>query len=286
MKKLVTVLFVVAACSIQAASLRTPQMPRGLSADKTAAPLPTNITISDATTKKKKKQKGLQKRRRHVTFSEMSFDELKEAKLQKVKEKNWDIAAKYIERMIKLCDQVNEKAELIIELADILFGQSKFDDASKWYTDFTLLYPGNPRVEYASYKMIVCASKQILSIDRDQSATEKALSLAQDFLKRDLFTTYTTEVAAIQKICQETLAQSDCYVAEFYLTHKSYAAAERRLTNLRTDWVEKVPEIKAPLANLEVALAQEYPAFKVPQESIVLAEAVSPVKKVDMTARF
>jgi len=293
MKKIVSltaVLFVT--CALQASSIRTPQMPRGLTADKTSAPIKQHMLASNSTKKKISKRKvprkGLQGYKKYHTFSEMDFEELTVAKNQRLEEKNFDIAIKYLERMIKLCDSVNEKAALIIELADLLFMQQKYEESSKWFTEFIQLYPGNPKVEYASYKAIECASKQILSIDRDQSATEKALALADDFLKRDLFTTYTKEVAEIRHTCQQTLAQNDCYVAEFYIKHKSYAAAERRLTNLRSEWVDKVPEIKAPLTTLEIALSQEYPAYKAPEETLVLAQAAaaSPDKKTDMTSRF
>lgn len=292
MKKILlfSLVALVSAPSLTARDIKAPQMPRGLSADKAPVFKPKK-KISTAQRKIKGNRKGLQGYKKYNTFSDMNYDELMVAKNKQIEAKNWDIAAKYLDRMIKLCDDINSKAALMIELADILFNTDHYDDAVKWYQEFAFLYPGNEQIEYASYKAIVCASKKILSIDRDQAPTQKTLELANEFLKRsDVFTKYQTEVLAIQKVCQETLAQSDCSVAQFYITYGNYKAAEHRLKNVRSEWAQKVPEIQTQLAALEVDLAGLYNEFKAPEESIKLAQATQQIvpqsKKADMTKRF
>lgn len=254
---------------------------------KPAAP-PTKVAMP-----RKIKRKGLQGYSKHKTFSQMDYPELAQLKEEQKKQKDWNYVIKCLQRMIVMCDSLDEKelhstkAALIIELADILFDQQKYDDAAKWYTEFTHIYSGNKNIEYASYKAIVCASKKILSIDRDQSATEKTLELANEFLKRaDTFTTYKKEVKALQNLCYKTLAYSDCNVAEFYLTYGNYQAAEQRLKSIRSQWLDKAPDITVKLASLEVELATVSPQFKVPDTTITLAELKSPIKKVDMKNRF
>ena len=169
----------------------------------------------------------------------------------------------------------------------ILFVQEKFDDAAKWYTEFTQLYPGNKLVEYASYKSIICSFKKILSPDRDQSPTEKTLELTNTFLGRaDVFIQYKAHVEKIKRQCEQTLAKSDCNIAEFYITHGPYSSAQRRLAQIRTDWLVKVPEISTTIANLEVQLGTQWSEFTPPESSIKLAQAAKPPKKIDMTRRF
>ncbi len=230
------------------------------------------------------------KRKRSTTLSTMDYTELVRAKEESQKAKNWDVTIKYLDRMIIKCESDNylqEKAKLIIELADILFDQQRYDEAAKWYTEFTREHPGDTHIEYASYRAIVCASKKILSIDRDQSATEKTLELATTFLKRgDVFKKYRNEVEKIQHTCYQTLAQSDCNVADFYVKNGYHQAAEHRLKSVRTQWLDKVPEIHTTLASLEVELSTVFPQFQLPTSSIKLAELKSPAKKIDMTARF
>ncbi len=272
-------------CSL--ADFRRPQMPQGLTADKgyNSHKKP-KVKLESLPPRSKPKRKGLQGYKKYHTLSDMTYDELYAAKEKARISKSWDIT-KYLEQMIILCDNINEKAALIIELADILFAQQKLDDAAKWYTEFTHLYPGNKQMEHASYKAIVCCSKRILSVDRDQSLTEKTLELASAFLKRaDVFTTYKKQVETIQKECYQVLAQSDCHIAAFYLKYGSYQAAERRLKTIRNEWLDKVPEIGPQLTSLEVELAAQFSDFKAPEEAVKLAQTPKPIKKNDMTKRF
>ncbi len=222
-----------------------------------------------------------------VSLSQMDYQQLTVAKEKNKKANDWHFVIKCLNRMIVMCEDLAEKADLTLELADILFEQQQYEEAAKWYGEFTQAHPGNKKIEYASYRAIVCASKKMLSIDRDQSATEKTLELTQDFLKRsDVFKQYKKEVQQIQRHCYETLAQSDCNVAEFYLTYGNYQAAEQRLKSIRSEWLEKAPAITPKLAHLEVELAAVFPQFHLPPSSITVAELKTPHKKASMTTRF
>lgn len=269
-----------------------PRLPRGLDVNKPSA---TKIAQAEPETKhtskkgKKAKTKSVRK-----TYSTMDYDELKVAKDQYKASKNYETTAKYLERMITLCDdkKTNEKAEIIIELADLLFDQEKFDDAAKHYTEFIKLYPGNKNIEYASYRAIVCCSKKILSPDRDQSKTEETIALADKFLERaDVFTTYEKEVRTIQQQCYQVLAASELNVSSFYIIHGDFKAAQQRLAHVRTEWLGKVPEIEFSLASLEVDLAEKFPEFKpttplsAAAANVVVAQTSTP-KKVDLAKRF
>jgi len=269
------------------AEIRKPTMPRGLTVDKN--PLAPPKKREERVRNLRHKRKGLQGLKVRYTFSDLHFDELEAAKNNRIEKKDYFVACKYLKRMITLCDDINKRAELLIELADLLFLQQSFDDASKYYTDFVQLYPGNKQIEYASYRAVICSSKNMLGPDRDQTPTEKTLDLAQNFLKReDIFATYKDEVKAIEQSCYQRLAASDMRVAEFYITkHHDYDSAKKRIEMIRTEWLEKAPEIEVELARLEVALAELCTDFKAPEESIKLAQAVVPApKKVNMAERF
>lgn len=283
--------FIVFACMyslLLEAEFKKPRMPRGVTAEKMGVPQKPPAHREEQVRHFKKKRKGLQGKKKRYTFSNMNLEELRIAKNKSVISKNYVTACKYLERMIILCDNINEKADIIIELADLLFSQKSFDDAAKWYNEFTQLYPGNKQVEYASYRAIVCYSKKILGPDRDQTPTEKTLELAETFLKRaDIFVGYKQEVLQIQKECQQRIAESECRVVAFFIKVKEYDQAQKRIENIRADWGEKLPEAKLELARLEVNLADRCPAFKAPESSIKLAQATRPdTKKIDMAARF
>lgn len=284
---IILLVFATATCTGQTFR-RSSALREKYSVNKKASPAKSAPSKNTSLARRKPfKRKGLQGYRKYHTFSQMSYEELCEA-LQRAKDaKNGDICCKYLDRMITMCDDINSKARHIIELADILYAQQRYDDAAKWYTEFTHLYPGNQQIEYASYRAIVCSSKKILSCDRDQSPTEKTLELANDFLKRtDVFTKYQKQVKTIQQECYQTLAQSDCNIAAFYLKNGSYHAAEQRLKFIRTEWLEKVPAVVPTVAHLEVELATVFSDFKAPESSIKLAQVSSSSKKTSMIDRF
>ncbi len=235
--------------------------------------------------KARKRYKNLTPR---PTLSQMDYGELKVAKNAIIEKKQFDIAPKYLNRMITLCEDLKEKAELLVELADIHFDLKDFSEAKKWYLEFERLYPGNRLIEQAKYKIILCSKEKLLSADRDQEPTEETLKLAQEYLNNDTFQQHRAEMNSLKKECESLLAQSDCGVASFYLKQGDYLSAQKRVTHVRNEWLEKVPEIHPTLAQLEVNLGTEWKEFAIPEESLKLTQAsnIKPNGLLRMTHRF
>ncbi len=272
------------------ADIKTPRMPREMDGPivKPSFRRAQEVEKKRELTTENPKRKGLQGLVYKPTYTEMTFDELMVAKNKYRDQNQWSVVIKYLERMITLCDKINQKAELIIELADAQLDQGFYDDAAKKYKEFMHLYPGNDLIEHASYKAILCTSQQLLSYDRDQSKTEETLELTKQFLERsDLFTLYKDKVIKIQNECYALLAQHEMYIGEFYLKQGDYNAAQGRLKAIRSDWLPKVPEIALQLTSLESELAIQFPDFKLLESTIVLADATKDKpKKKDMAQRF
>lgn len=220
-----------------------------------------------------------------LTYTEMNFAELKEATKIRIEKEQWDVAIRYLERLIILCEDINEKAELIIQLADIQLNQGFFDDAATQYKEFIHLYPGNKHSEYAHYQSILCTSKRMLSPDRDQTKTEETIELANKFLEQTTFNQYRDQVLEIRGLCYQTLGHSELNIGEFYIKQGNFLAAQRRLETIRTDWLPKAPEIELRLAQLESNLSLEFADFTPPKSSLIITEAAKP-KKTDMASRF
>lgn len=266
--------------------IRTPRTPR-------AEDEPVNLPAFRREQKIEKKRKDAQKEKKGImswftpklTYTEMNFAELKEATLSRIEKEQWDVAIRYLERLIILCEDINEKAELIVQLGDIQFKQGFFDDAAAQYKEFIHLYPGNKHSEYAHYQSILCTSKRMLSPDRDQTKTEETIELANKFLEQTTFNQYRDQVVDIRGLCYQTLGHSELNVGDFYIKQGNYLAAQRRLESIRTDWLPKAPEIEFRLAQLESTLSLEFADFIPPQSSTLVAQTVQP-KKTDMAARF
>ncbi len=263
-------------------------MPKGLTADRTSLKRkrPAENKDEDKRPKKKIKRKGLQGYKKYHTFSDMTYEELKTAKDKNMASKSFEIASKYFERMITLCENVSEKAELIIDLANLFYSQAEFDKAKKWYLEFERLYPGNALIEQAKWQIILCSKQRILTPDRDQAPTEETLELAKQYLNRDTFKKYKDEIAKIKVECEELLAQADCSVANFYIRHGNYLSAEKRIKHVKDEWLAKVPSVATTVANLEIDLGAVWAEFKVSEESVKLAQAVEVPKKTSMANRF
>jgi len=272
-------------------SIRQPREHEGLTADKTTTSIQAMKRKRAQEAKRirtGKRRKGLTHNRIIHTFSNMTFDELKVAKDAHKEKKHFDVVEKYLERMIALCENINERADLIMELADTHFSQAEYEPAKTKYEEFERLYPGNTQLERAKKQIILCSQKAILSVDRDQSPTEETFRLTKEYLERDAFTEFKDEIVVIKKECETLLAQSECGVTQFYIKQGNHESAKRRIEHIRTTYLEAVPEVAVTLAQLEVDLGAQWEEFKVPEESFKLAQAAVESKdpKADMTARF
>jgi len=202
---------------------------------------------------KEKKPKKTKK-----TFSKMSYEDLEKAKNRQIDAGNKDTAIKYLEQMLKLCDDINKMANHLIELADLLFDCSKFEKAGKIYTEFTMLYPGNDQIEYALYRAILCSFNQTLEPDRDQTKTIETIQLIANFLDRaDIFSKYKSDVYQIQHTCHQKLISSDIGICTFYINRGSYYAAQKRLDGLQQQWLPKIPTLESQIILLEITLAEK-----------------------------
>ncbi len=224
----------------------------------TAPQLDLILPSIESRAKKSRLRKTYKKRTKKKTFSTMSYEELVVTKNKQVKAGNQDIAIKYLEHMMKLCNDVQMLGEHLVELADLLFDGGKFDKASLIYNEFTNLYPGNDNIEYALYRAVLCMFYCTLDAERDQTKTEETIALANTFLERkQLFTQYQDEVIKIRTQCHHKLIESEFNICDFYVHKSSSKSADRRLKSLREEWLDKVPEIEPRLIALEADNAEK-----------------------------
>lgn len=210
-----------------------------------------------AKVKKQLAQTASQKtKKKNVTLSEMSFEELQEAKNNRLAKKDKEGAIRYLEKMVTTCKDKDDLALVLMELADLFFDTGKLAQAEKLYEQFYTLYPGNQDVEKAQYKAILCSYYLTLDSDRDQTKTHETLTMANSFLDRkDIFKTYVQDVSSIQQKCNEKLCQSELDIAKFYLNRgkeKDLIAAQQRLESIRKDYSEKIPSLEPRILVLEI----------------------------------
>lgn len=205
----------------------------------------------------------------HKIYTDMTFEELIAAKDKKINQKDYNAALKYLEQLLKICTNVDEMALVMIEYSDLLFEQGELEKASKVYTEFTKLYPGHTKHEYALYKATMCSYYTTLSSDRDQTITENTISLAQNFLENSNYKTFEKEVTDIQQQCYKKIVKSELGICDFYLKQGNYNAAQQRVAHLKSDYIPKVPDIEADILAMELEIAEKQEATRIAQQKIV-----------------
>lgn len=221
------------------------------------------------------------------TINNMNFDELKEAKEKLIKDGNKTSAIKYLEKMMPLCNDLDELKRIMLELAQLYFEQDNFEKAGKMYNEFTILYPGCDEAEFALYQAILSSFKLTLDAEHDQTKTKEAKELALSFLERQSFTKYRNEVKDILNKSEERLFEADSKIFSFYLNSGNYTGeygnAKQHLAIIKDLYLDnEIPEIKIPDIALRIAkLEADYTAATMPIESskTVVAQTKEPQKK-------
>lgn len=204
------------------------------------------------------KRRGKKRLSSKPTLSTMKFDQLKVSKEKYLAKGDKQTAIKYLERMVKECDDLQLLSELMLEIANLLFDVGELGKAEKMFTEFVNLYPGHTKVEHALYRAILCSFYSTLDAERDQTKTEDTIGLCKNFLQRaQVFTQHAQEVQSIQAKCQQKLVAAEINIVNFYTKSGRFKSAEKRLAGLRKDFLNTVPAIEPQIMHLEYVVAQK-----------------------------
>ncbi|MBW2040156.1 MAG: outer membrane protein assembly factor BamD [Deltaproteobacteria bacterium] len=122
------------------------------------------------------------------------------------------------------------KADL--RIADCYFFRKEYPEAITRYTEFKKRHPFHPDVPYVEFQIGLCYYQQILSKDRDQEATVKALTAFQNVASNYPDTIFAQKAREKIAFCRRRLAEHELYIARFYLRKGKYPAAAKRLTSV------------------------------------------------------
>lgn len=126
--------------------------------------------------------------------------------------------------------ELNLIAEM--KIGQAYFNAEKYPEAAAAFEDFLKQHPNADRVPDALYYLGQSYYHQILSADRDQTATRNALATFQDLIKRFPNDPRTGEARRYTERCRDRLADNELYVARFYLRTEQPKAAIGRLEDL------------------------------------------------------
>jgi len=195
-------------------------------------------------------------KRKHKAFRDLTYEELKENKNRLVKEGRKETAIRHIEKMMPMCNDIQELRDMTLEIADLLFDSGDLKKAEQLYTQFTQLYPGDKNIEYASYKAILCSFWKTLDAQRDQTKTRHTIELAEKFLERStIFTKHSPEVSKILVNCKNKLFESEVNIFRFYLDRGDFTSAKNRLENIEKEFQGALTEAEPQIILMACDLA-------------------------------
>ena len=122
--------------------------------------------------------------------------------------------------------------ELKYKLALSLYREGKYEDAILELEDYIYYYPTAPNVEEAYLYLIKAYLKISPDAWRDQTYTEKALKLAQEFLQKFPNSKYLPQVEELIDEAKRKLAKHQYLIAKFYEDYGYYYPAAVRFEYL------------------------------------------------------
>jgi len=122
--------------------------------------------------------------------------------------------------------------EAQIVLGDVCYALERYDDAAAYYTGFATMHPTHQRAAYAVFQKGMAHFKEILSVDRDQTATKKALFAFQDLAAWYPSSPYAPKALEMTVFLKRRLAERELYIAEFYFKNSRYKGALGRLRDI------------------------------------------------------
>jgi len=125
-----------------------------------------------------------------------------------------------------------------LRTADSYFFNKNYAEAIVLYEEFKKLHPMHPEVPYAIYQLGMCHYKQMRTLDRDQTETEKAIEQFRYLIENFPQSAHTTEAKSRMQTCLKQLADHEFYVGNFYFRTKRYKAALGRFEII----LKKYPE--------------------------------------------
>lgn len=126
--------------------------------------------------------------------------------------------------------ELNVLAEL--KIAEAYFLSEKYIEAATAYEDFLKQHPEHDRTPLVLYQLGMSYYNQILTADRDQTATKNAKVTLETLLKRHPSFPKNPEVRDYVKHCDDLLAENELVVGRFYVKTGKAKAAIARLAGI------------------------------------------------------
>jgi len=119
-----------------------------------------------------------------------------------------------------------------LKVGDCHFLNKEYVEAVAAYEEFKKIHPTHAEMPYVQFQIGMSHFKQMLTHDRDQTATKKALSSFEYLVANFSPSLFAEKAKEKMEICREQLADHEFYVGKYYYRQKNYGAASNRFEQL------------------------------------------------------
>jgi len=128
-----------------------------------------------------------------------------------------------------------------LKIGDCHFFKKDYVEAIAAYEEFKKIHPTHEEIPYVQYQIGMAYYSQMLSFDRDQTPTWKALSNFEYLVANYPQSLFTEKAGEKIGVCRKRLADHEFYIGNYYYRNGKFKAASVRFQGL-TEKFPKMPE--------------------------------------------
>ncbi len=119
-----------------------------------------------------------------------------------------------------------------LKIGDCHFLKKEYVEAIAAYEEFKKIHPSHEEIPYVQYQIGMSHYNQMLTLDRDQTPTKKALSSFEYLIANYPPSLFTDKAKEKLGVCKKRLADHEFYIGNFYYKHGRFQAAASRFEGL------------------------------------------------------
>lgn len=161
-------------------------------------------------------------------YVERPIEQIYAAAWFQIERRNWVVAGRQFDEVERQHPYSIWARRALLMSAFCYYQGNRYPEAIDAANRFIQLHPGNKDVPYAYYLKAISMYEQIQDVNRDQRATDEALTALQDLIQRFPDTEYARDARLKVDLARDHLAGKEMTVGRFYLNRGDYLAAINR----------------------------------------------------------
>jgi outer membrane protein assembly factor BamD len=129
-----------------------------------------------------------------------------------------------------------------LKIGDCHFLKKEYVEAIAAYEEFKKIHPSHEEIPYVQYQIGLSYYNQMLTLDRDQTPTKKALSSFEYLIANYPPSLFTDKAKGKVGACKKRLADHEFYIGNFYYKQGRFQAAASRFEGLLQTYPKNLGE--------------------------------------------